>query len=196
MLVPGRRDQHELAHVPGPAGLPSQRAELGDQVPEVLLVRRLLPRVTGRADTRGAGQAVDLEPGVLAERPVDRIGPASCKQRLPPRVLVERRALFLTDARDVERLNLPIGQERPQLTQLPGVAGGESDAQGLRGLQAAKTSRWRSTMRSMPPAASSTSSASCSFENGVRSAVACTSTSRPSPVITTFMSTSADASSS
>ena len=44
---------------------------------------------------------------------------------------------------------------------------------------------------SIPTAASSSSSSRRARENGVRSAVACTSTSAPSPVITTFMSTSA-----
>ena len=44
---------------------------------------------------------------------------------------------------------------------------------------------------SMPAPASASSSSSEARESGVRSAVACTSTSPPSPVITTFMSTSA-----
>ena len=45
--------------------------------------------------------------------------------------------------------------------------------------------------RSMPPPTSASISSSEARESGVRSAVACTSTRPPSPVITTFMSTSA-----
>ena len=48
---------------------------------------------------------------------------------------------------------------------------------------------------SMPEAARSTSVSSSARVNGTRSAVACTSISRPSSVMTTFMSTSAEESS-
>ena len=44
---------------------------------------------------------------------------------------------------------------------------------------------------SIPAAASASSSSRCARDSGVRSAVACTSTRPPSPVITTFASTSA-----
>ena len=49
----------------------------------------------------------------------------------------------------------------------------------------------RRAIVSIPPAARSSSSSSSSRENGSCSAVACTSTRRPSPVMTTFMSVSA-----
>src|SRR5581483_1536977 len=56
---------------------------------------------------------------------------------------------------------------------------------------AVTASSCNSRRASIPPAASASSSSRCARESGVRSAVACTSTSPPSPVITTLASTSA-----
>ena len=50
---------------------------------------------------------------------------------------------------------------------------------------------WIATSSPIPCRASASSSASCASSNGVFSAVACTSTKRPAPVMTTFISTSA-----
>src|SRR5205814_229349 len=50
---------------------------------------------------------------------------------------------------------------------------------------------WAAATSPIPAAARSSSSSRVSRANGSRSAVACTSTRRPSPVITTFMSVSA-----
>jgi hypothetical protein len=84
-----------------------------------------------------------------------------------------------------QRLDLVRSEQGPELPDLVRVACGEYQAH--QPVAAACASR----SCSMPAAASASISSSEARESGVRSAVACTSTSPPSPVITTFMSTSA-----
>ena len=59
----------------------------------------------------------------------------------------------------------------------------------------ATISSWAATISAMPPSARPRSASSSARVNATPSAVPCTSTKRPSPVITTFMSTSARTSS-
>ena len=85
-------------------------------------------------------------------------------------------------ALEADRAAEPGGEQQPQQR-----LGGRE----LRHATAATAASCAAAISSIPPAARSSSSSSRSRENGSRSAVACTSTSRPSAVMTTFMSVSA-----
>ncbi len=112
---------------------------------------------------------------------------------LEPRVLEERLAVLDRLVSCIERLDLPAGQRRAQLAELVLVARREDEPHGS---GAAAASACALVNVSIPPAARSSSSSRSSREKGSRSAVACTSTSALSPVVTTFMSVSAVESSS
>ena len=86
------------------------------------------------------------------------------------------------------------GQGTAELVELVRVARGE-DERAFRAAAVSQAARWAVPSSVIPAAARSSSSSSSSRVNGSRSAVACTSTRRPSPAITTFMSVSADESS-
>ena len=77
------------------------------------------------------------------------------------------------------------GKERIQLLHLLGVVGGENEF-----FHAASALSWAATSWRMPSVARSSSTFICSRVNGSPSAVPCTSTMPPAPVITTFMSVS------
>ena len=85
-----------------------------------------------------------------------------------------------------QRVEREARQQPLELADLVGVAGGEDHA-------SAASCAARSP--SIPVCASASNSSRWVRESGVRSAVACTSTSPPSPVMTTFASTSAEESS-
>ena len=87
-----------------------------------------------------------------------------------------------------QRLERDLRQQAAELAQLVRVAGGEHDGH-RQALCVAAACAARSS--SIPLAASASRSSRCARESGVRSAVAWTSTRPPSPVMTTFASTSA-----
>ena len=94
-----------------------------------------------------------------------------------------------------ERIDLEAGKSLAQLAELVLVAGRKHQGRHREppsgGELDPTADRCASRSRAIPPSASASSSSSEARESGVRSAVACTSTSPPSPVITTFASTSA-----
>src|SRR5207244_5554473 len=144
------------------------------------------------ADARPAAQRGGLDPGVVGYRRLS--GRSRGGAGLDPRVLCERRARLgrNLDGRR-ERHELVVRKESAQLPQLVLVARGHDEPHPRfpqpTGAPTAATSPARSC--SIPLAASARRSSSDARESGVRSAVACTSTSPPSPVMTTLASTSA-----
>ena len=80
------------------------------------------------------------------------------------------------------------GDDEPQQDVRPRE---RRDRRRAQGSATDTASSWTSPISAIPDSASASSSSSVSRVNGSRSAVACTSTSRPSPVMTTFMSVSA-----
>ncbi len=166
--------------------------DLGQQLGQVLLVARVLTGVARRPHPRRPAQRGGLDARVVGER-----GPAGGRggrARLGERVLREGRARLRRE-RHVRRQRLELDRQHDlrQLAQLVVVAGGEDEPHGPRAAQAAAAtaSCWAARSSSMPAAARASSSSSDARDSGVRSAVACTSTSPPSPVITTLASTSA-----
>ena len=96
-------DQDELADVAGRAVLdPLQLTQ------EPLVRLRSFRAVAGRANARPATEGLDLQPRVLAQNP--RV--VGAEERLPARVLVVRLAGLGRIVVGVERLQLPVGQER------------------------------------------------------------------------------------
>src|SRR5690606_14254680 len=104
-----------------------------------------------------------------------------------------------------------VGEDRAQLGDLVGVAGGQDDPAPGRGHGSSAPASWasapatssapraaccRAVSSAHPSTARSSRASRSSRSNGSPSAVPCTSTKRPSPVITTFMSVSASTSSS
>src|SRR5262245_13004544 len=80
-------------------------------------------------DSRTASEAIDLDPGVLAEHKRGRLEPEG-ELRLRPRVLVVGRAGLGRIVVRVERLQLP-AERGPQLAELAGVLRGEERLQGF-----------------------------------------------------------------
>src|SRR6476659_71505 len=178
-------ERDDLADVAGAAllGVP----QLGEQPRDALV------RPARRVDAGPTSQAVRLDAGVLADHPLRSWRVQTAVMRLDPRVVEEGRTVLDGLVRRLEPLDLPAGQRLAKLAELVLVAGGDEDSQAA---GAAAASACAAVSSSIPPAARSRSESRSSRENGSRSAVACTSTSRPSPVITTFMSVSALESSS
>src|SRR5262249_23646324 len=129
-----------------------------------------------------------------------------CKRR---RVFLERRQLRETGKQAQLDTRSPGVGDRQKFLQLAGVRRGEVQLLGSchcnrfgvahrpRGINlACKVARCASERRRIPAAASASKSCISLPEKGRPSAVACISTKCPSPVITTFMSTSARESSS
>src|SRR5690606_41445680 len=137
-----------------------------------------------------AVEHVDAEPGVVGHR--GQPGLPGHLAGLEQRVLLEGDAGLghvadggeLLQPHDVEP-----GEDAPQLSDLAGVAGGEQDP------HADSASCWMSVSSSHPATARSSSRSSFSRSKGAPSAVPCTSTKVPSPVMTPFMSVSAATSS-
>ena len=172
------RDDH--ADVPG---TPIRRAgELLEQAGDTV------PRPPGRCEPGPASEAGRLDARVLADHPRAGRSAGAAVHRLATRVLGVGRPRLRRECPIVDQVDLPAGQGAPQLGELVRVAGGEPCPHS-RGASAA--ARCACASCSIPPAARSSSSSSSSRVNGSRSAVAWTSTSRPSAVITTFMSVSA-----
>jgi hypothetical protein len=105
-LATVRADQDELTDVARPTVFDA--LELAQQLSVRLGALRPVSR---RPDPGPPAQSLDLEPRVFAERP--SVGRA--EERLRARVLVVRLARFGRIVSCVERLELPVGQQRPQL---------------------------------------------------------------------------------
>ncbi len=147
----------------------------------------------GRVHAGPPAERGDLDAGVLARDP--RVG-GSVRAAVPgldPRVVEERRAVLDRLVGRLEERDLPLRKRSAKLAELVLVARREKKVHAG-GVAAACACAAASS--SIPPAARSSSASSSSREKGSRSAVACTSTSLPSPVMTTFMSVSALESSS
>jgi hypothetical protein len=87
-----RPSQHQGAPVARGAPIGWHTVEQVQEVRVVLLVRRVRRGEATSADARRAGQGIDLEPGVVRENELVR--EPRVAERLPRRVLVERRAVF------------------------------------------------------------------------------------------------------
>ena len=140
-----------------------------------------------------AAERGDLDPTVLAGDPVVGVGQRPPVPRLDPRVVEKRPSVLDGLVFGIEQRDLPVRERPPELAELVLVPRGEDELQAA---GAAAASRCAAVSCSMPPPARSRSSSRSSRENGSRSAVAWTSTSSASPVMTTFMSVSALESSS
>ena len=134
-----------------------------------------------------------LDAGVLADRPRVRRRVLTAPARLDTGVVLVRLAVLGRRIARRDEPDLPAGQGTAELVELVRVARGEDERVQSRGVSQA--ARWAVPSSAIPAAARSRSSSSSSRVNGSRSAVAWTSTRRPSPAITTFMSVSADESS-
>ena len=180
-LAADRSQRDELADVAGAAiVLAGQRLEDPLHMPALGPARGL--------DTGRTAERVHLEPGVLAEEQRAGRTDLTPMQRLAARVLEERVPRLRRIVVGVEEIDGEAGQRRLELAPLVLVVRAENE----RRQRAASMPRTCSSpIRPIPSVASSSSSSSCARLNGSRSAVACTSTRRPSPVVTTFRSTSA-----
>ena len=152
-----------------------------------------------RQHARAPVERDGLDPRVLPDRPGRGGRVRRAPARLDPRVVLVRRAVLARRIPRVGERDLPARERAPQLCELVRVPRCE-DERAARGHAAqsggaAHAVCWAAPSAVIPPAARSSSSSSSSRENGSRSAVAWTSTRRPSPAITTFMSVSADESS-
>ena len=160
----------------------------GDQLGVVARIRFRLAGVARALHTGRAVQRLDADAGIIRER--RQLGQRACMARLRERVLDERRMgliglgnaeLALRNDVDAER------REQPgKLAELAGIAGGEDPTRD-HVLSAAFCAAM--SLR-IPRSPSATSASICSRENGAPSAVPCSSTKPPAPVITMFMSVS------
>src|SRR5262249_8124666 len=136
-------------------------------------------------------QRVDLEAGVLAER--EELRRARRPDRLRARVLLERLAGLV----EVTHLGMRVEcleRERPALFRQELAQLGEHARVPRRDEEPVHASRpraWIARSSPMPSSATSSSWSSVLRSKVPPSAVPCTSTRRPLPVATTFMSTSA-----
>src|SRR6185312_9152371 len=179
MLGPGLIDQGDRADV-GSAAVAGGGVDFAQQLVEVDLVAGPFAGVTGRVDARCPAKILGGDAGVVGNH--DLAGCLAGGPRLDQRVGGEAVAVLRRhlEARR-QRLQLHRGQQFLHLRQLVPVAGGEDQA----------TRSCTSRRRAMPPSARPSRSSREARESGVRSAVACTSTRPPSPVMTTLASTSA-----
>ncbi len=120
------REGDELGDVAAAAPLAGHALELLEELRHVLLVGRVRSGVAGRADPGPAAQPVDLQPGVLTDRPaVGRVDRAP-ELGLAAGILVEPLAHLLGQLGRDRRLDLPPGQEHRELAGLVGVLGDEA----------------------------------------------------------------------
>ena len=198
------RDVCDHAHVPRAAA----GRRLAVQLVEVLAVGGVLAGEAGRPDPGRPAECLRLDPAVVGE------GRAPGRLRRRPRL--DQRVFGVGVPRLLragmllgQRIERHAGQQPGELAQLVIVAGREQQphrravlsATGRVAVSRPVASPHRSAAScasrrpSMPICASASNSSRCVRDSGVRSAVAWTSTSPPSPVITTFASTSAPESS-
>ena len=192
LLLPVLADQRDHADV-GEALVPASRSSASSFC---RFCSSLAPSPAKRAERtpgRPPSAAASIpESSAIAARPV-----ASCAARALPSALAAKVSPSSGGSSTSlgQRLQLEAGQRLAQLAQLvlvagrddhrshapgPRLAGQPADGLGLRVPQARD-----------PALGEASSSSRCARESGVRSAVACTSTSPPSPVMTTLASTSA-----
>src|SRR5439155_15368691 len=154
-----------------------------------------------RVNAGGAVQHIDHEPGIIGKGWQLR---GLCRRdRLDRRVGAKRVAGFLGLAESqVARgngLDAMRRQQFPHLGELAGIMGRDHKPAGDSTMHDrsdyATASFCKSTRRATPLRASSISARNSSCENGVFSAVPCTSMMRPSPVMTKLASVSASESS-
>jgi hypothetical protein len=108
-LLAGRRQCDQFADVAGAAAVALDVAELAEQAPDWIVAAK-----ARRTDPRRAGEALDLEPGILAEHPglACELGPVL---RLGESVLVVRGALLGRIAARVQQLEPPVAEHARQL---------------------------------------------------------------------------------
>src|ERR1700733_416148 len=179
---------------------PAARRRLAQQLRQVLLVRGLLARVARRAHARRPAKRRRRDARIVGDAHAPR---HRCRRTclaegvLRERLTVLRRQLHLLR----QHVQLPslaaagrLWQQPRQLAHLVLVVRRQQQLHAELLCSWPDTPAiarcWASCSRSMPAAASASSSSRCARESGVRSAVACTSIRPPSPVITTFASTS------
>src|ERR1017187_1924444 len=139
-------------------------------------------------------ERIHFQAGIVREEQAG--GVAAVVERFDDGVLFESASVFHARSDLViagQQFDLYRRQPRRQteFPQFSGIAGGT-----LQPDQIAATFFWISMSRAMPARASSMRLAIWASSKAACSAVACTSTNLPAPVITTFMSTSARESSS
>src|SRR6185295_5929561 len=153
--------------------------------------------VVRRRDARRAAERIDAQPRVVGDR--RRVGGARRVARLRERVLDEGRMrlvglgdaeLALRDELDRQRR-----EERGELGELGAVVRREDEPHVALASGAASAARCIATSSPMPLVASASSASISRRENVAPSAVPCSSTKPPAPVMTTFMSVSQAASS-
>src|SRR5512132_915363 len=116
------RQHYELADVAGAARLALRPGKIVEEPGYLLLIGRVRSGVAGRPDSRPATEPVHLEPRVLADHPEIGSAGLSPVAGLREGVLVEGRpSLFRHRARP-ECRDLPVWEERAELTQLVPVA--------------------------------------------------------------------------
>ena len=167
-------------------------ADLGEEQVEVLVVGRIVTGVTGRADAGAAAERGGGDPGVVGDRRAAGLltGGAGLAERVRRRTSRRPRA--------AARLESGSGSSSkparisPSSSSLCGLRVATTiDRPGGRPLTPPVACSWTPRSSAIPPSARARSSSSEARESGVRSAVAWTSTSPPSPVMTTLASTSA-----
>src|SRR4051794_8347131 len=192
--------QHESGRAgePGGAVLVGHVSQLRQEQLEVRPVVAVPARPAGAEDAGRAAEHVDTQAGVV--RDGRQPGGGGDGAGLEQGVAGEGR-LGLGDVWDLrERLGPDhldavqslVRQDAPQLDDLVRVPGGQHQPTGgaheRAGRSAASASCWWRASSRQPPTARSSRRSSSARSNAPRSAVPCTSTNRPSPVTTTFMS--------
>src|SRR5947208_7188748 len=167
------------------------------QRPEEPGAALLVGRGVSRAvHSRRAAEGVHAEAAVVGERPEPALPRAD--GGLLRRVVVEGRAGFVGRGQphvpEREQLERDAGEDLADLGELPGVRGRNQQLHFANAPAIAASCFWCNSAR--PFCASATISASWPGVNGLFSAVPCTSRSSPAALPTTFMSTSAEKSSS
>ena len=92
--------------------------------------RRTFGCVARRVETRPPVERLDLDPGILADRPAVAIGVRTTEARLPERVLVVGLPRLGGPTVDLQRIDRPARQEQLELARLVAVARCEDRATG------------------------------------------------------------------
>src|ERR1019366_6927542 len=182
-------DQRDYAHEARvPVGYASQ---LFEQQQVVGLVGRVRAGEAGGMNAGGAAERVHFQARIVREEQAGCVG--GIMARFDDGVLFEGVAILDAGGNPVE-----VGEGLDgdgavvlEFAQLPGVASGAKEPDQIRATFFCISMIW-----AMPARARVTNCPICWSSNRVCSAVACTSTNLPAPVITTFMSTPARKSSS
>ena len=169
--------------------------QLLEQAAAVVGVGGVGAGVARAEDARAAAEGVDHEAGVVGDH--DGVGGRLGAQRggLDPGVLQEGGAGLGAGrsprARRSRSAPASSGSSSATLSRLPVARTTFSGRPSRRGAAAPTAASWAAVSSRTPASARSSRTSSSAREKVAPSAVACTSTSRPEPVITTFMSDSA-----